>query len=118
MSLFAGTELYRPPTCPKCERLESECECPPEEILPDVMPPEKQTAMLRKEKRKKGKVVSVIRGLAEGTPEPFFGQLLKELKNHCGSGGSIQGDSIEIQGDHLQRLREKLQSMGYRVKLG
>lgn len=116
MSLFAGTELYRPPTCPRCDQLESECQCPPEVVIQEAMPPEKQTALLAKEKRKKGKVVSVIRGLAAGTPEPHFSQLLKELKNHCGSGGSIRDDTIEIQGDHLTRLSSKLKSMGYRVK--
>lgn len=116
MSLFAGTELFRAPKCERCEQLESECVCPPELHVPDPLPPEKQTARLAKEKRKKGKVVTVICGLAEGTPEPHLSKLLTDLKNFCGAGGSVQGGTIEIQGDHLERLRTKLKSMGYRTK--
>lgn len=116
MSLFAGTKFYREPTCDRCGEADDACQCEPLVEIPEALPPEKQTARLSVEKRKKGKLVTVVRGLQEGTPEPHFSQLLTELKNHCGAGGSIQVDTIEIQGDHLDRLQDKLKSMGYRCK--
>ena len=79
-----------------------------------MIPPEKQTARLAIEKRKKGKMVTVIRGLPEvGNDLPA---LLTRLKNACGAGGTIHEDSLEIQGEHLQRIRNELELLGYNVK--
>ena len=64
------------------------------------------------EKRKRGKSVTVIRGLDESD----LPDLLKLLKNKCGAGGSIQNDTIEIQGNLVNRIRTELQSLRYRVK--
>lgn len=112
MRLFEGTEFDRPPRCDHCDELEAECTCPPPE--PVRIPPEKQTARLGKEKRKRGKVVTVVRGLpVEGNDLPG---LLTDLKNHCGAGGTLKEDEIEIQGDHVDRIRERLAAIGYRTK--
>lgn len=112
MRLFEGTSLDRPPRCEECGELEAECTCPPPP--PHRIPPEKQTAKLAREKRKKGKLVTVIRGLpAEGNDLPA---LLKELKSVCGAGGSLQGEELEIQGDQMERVREVLTGKGFRVK--
>lgn len=114
MRLFAGTPLDRPPRCERCGALETDCACPP--MPPPAaprIPPEKQTARLAIEKRKKGKVVTVIRGLpAIGNDLP---ELLTKLKNACGAGGAIQDDVLEIQGEHVERAGELLKSLGYRV---
>lgn len=112
MRLFEGTEFDRPPHCERCGALEEECTCPPEQT--PIVAPEKQTARLSIEKRRKGKVVTVIRGLpADGNDLPA---LLTKLKSSCGSGGTIQDDSIEIQGKQLDRVRDALTTIGYRVK--
>ncbi|MBI1346808.1 translation initiation factor [bacterium] len=112
--LFAGTPFDRPPTCDRCGALEADCQCPPLESPKILIPPEKQTATLRVEKRAKGKVVTVIRGLsAEGNDLP---ELLTRLKSHCGAGGTLVDAALEIQGDHLARLKTLLSNIGYRVK--
>jgi len=112
--LLAGTPFDRPPVCERCEKPETECQCPPPEPVKHRIPPEKQTARLAVERRKKGKVVSVIRGLpAEGNDLPA---LLAELKNACGAGGTLDGDVLEIQGEHLPRLKVLLEKRGYRVQ--
>lgn len=112
MRLFEGTEFDRPPRCERCSELESDCSCPPEPG-PQI-PPEKQTAKLAIEKRRKGKVVTVVRGLPEaGNDLPG---LLTQLKSGCGAGGSLKDGEIEIQGRQLDRVRELLEKMGYRVK--
>ena len=113
MRLFEGTPWDRPPTCERCGKIESECVCPTVAAPRPVVPPEKQTARLTLEKRKKGKLVTVIRGLsAEANDLPA---LLVRLKNSCGAGGTLDGDSLEIQGDHLNRLRTLLGDIGYKL---
>ena len=73
-----------------------------------------QTARLSIEKRKKGKRVTVIRGLpAEGNDLP---ELLKQIKDRCGAGGALKDEDLEIQGEQLDRVRETLQQMGFKVK--
>ena len=112
MRLFEGTPFDRPPKCERCDELEEDCVCPPEP--PPRIPPEKQTARLAVEKRKKGKLVTVLRGLPqEGNDLP---ELLSQLKSSCGAGGTLKDETLEIQGDHLDRFRELLQQIGYRVK--
>lgn len=112
MRLFEGTPFDRPPTCERCEQLEENCDCPPA-TRPDT-PPEKQRLRVAVEKRKKGKVVTVIRDLAEGNTHT---QLLTKLKNSCGAGGKIKDvSSLEIQGDHADRIRQLLRELGYKLK--
>lgn len=112
--LFAGTPFDRPPACDRCGQLETVCKCPPAPVPKDLIPPEKQTARLKIENRRKGKVVTIISGLAAaGNDLP---SLLQRLKNQCGAGGTLDGDSLEIQGDHLDRLRMLLGELGYNVR--
>ena len=67
-----------------------------------------------KQKRKKGKVVTVIAGLLyEGDA---LQELLTKLKNACGAGGTIKDGNLEIQGEHIDRVRDELSKLGYRVK--
>ncbi len=112
MRLFEGTPLDRPPRCERCGELEEACTCPPEP--PPRIPPQQQTARLSVEKRKKGKLVTLVRGLsAEGNDLPG---LLKQLKSACGAGGAVKEDVLEIQGNQLDRLRDVLGQIGFRVK--
>lgn len=114
MRLFAGTDWDRPPICDRCDRLESECSCPPPLASSKQVSPAKQTATLTVERRKRGKVVTVIRGLAaEGNDLP---SLLVRLKNACGAGGTLDGALLEVQGEHLERLRGLLGEIGYKVR--
>ncbi|REJ80259.1 MAG: translation initiation factor [Planctomycetota bacterium] len=112
MRLFAGTEFDRPPRCKRCGEPEEECACPPDE--PTFLPPEKQTAKLTIEKRKKGKQVTVVRGLS--ATESDFPALLRRLQAACGAGGSIAENVIEIQGRQVDRVRAILEQIGYRVR--
>lgn len=112
--LFAGTPFDRPPTCERCGNLVPECRCPPPAVEKSLTPPGKQTATLRTEKRAKGKLVTVVRGLAAADND--LPALLARLKSACGAGGTIDGDVIEIQGDHLTRLKTLLGEAGYRVR--
>jgi translation initiation factor 1 len=110
--LFAGTPFDRPPICEQCGELVAACVCPPPE--PERVPPERQSIKIAIEKRKRGKVVTVLRGLAaDGTG---VSELLSHLKSVCGAGGTAKDGVLEIQGEHAQRIREAIVRLGYRVQ--
>jgi len=112
MRLFEGTPFDIPRRCDHCGELDSVCKCTSEEKT--RIPPEKQTATLRIEKRRKGKVVTVVHGLAANAND--LPQLLSVLKSGCGAGGTVEGDTIEVQGEHMPKIRTQLEKIGYRVK--
>jgi translation initiation factor 1 len=59
--------------------------------------------------------VSVVKNLV--LSEEDLKALAKKLKQECGSGGTVKGGTIEIQGEHRQRMAEVLQKLGYKVKI-
>ncbi|WP_437186405.1 translation initiation factor [Planctomicrobium sp. SH668] len=112
MGLFAGTPFDRPPHCERCEKLESECTCP--SPVEERTPPQKQKVRLQLEIRKGKKQITTIRGLAdEGT---HLTDVLSQLKNTCGAGGSLQCDVLELQGDQRERCTIWLKNAGYQVR--
>ena len=112
MRLFEGTEFDIPPRCERCNELVDDCQCEP--IPEPSIPPEKQTLKVVVEKRKRGKVMTVVRGLADDPKQ--ISDLLTMLKNKCGGGGTSKDGAIEIQGDHLDRIRGILDELGYRMR--
>ncbi len=84
------------------------------------LPPQQQDLrVMRDKKGRKGKMVTVITGFALN--EADLKALTKTLKAFCGAGGTAKMDEsgpvIEIQGDHREKVADKLKSLGYRVKL-
>ena len=64
-------------------------------------------------KGRKGKSVTIISGL-QHNPMTMKG-IARILKEHCGAGGTVKGNTIEIQGDQRKRVTAKLQEMNYVV---
>ena len=60
-----------------------------------------------------GKVVTVVRGL----PAKDLETRAAELKRLCGAGGAVKDGAVEVQGDHRERIAERLRSLGHTVKL-
>jgi translation initiation factor 1 len=62
---------------------------------------------------RRGKVVTVVRGLASAE----LPGIATELKRLCGSGGTVKNGALEIQGDHREKVAARLESLGHTVKL-
>jgi translation initiation factor 1 len=80
------------------------------------LPPNQQDLRVQASRKgRKGKTVTVISGF-QATPETLT-KLLKQLKTQCGSGGAVKDNTLEIQGDHTQKLVPLLIQMGYKAKI-
>ncbi|WP_188150200.1 stress response translation initiation inhibitor YciH [Teredinibacter waterburyi] len=69
----------------------------------------------RETKGRNGKGVTVIDGFL--LDEQALKAEAKKLKQLCGTGGTAKGGSVEIQGDHRQKLADYLKTEGFQVKL-
>jgi len=83
------------------------------------LPPAQQNIkLMRDRKGRKGKVVTVAVGFV--LKDSDLKELAKTLKNLCGAGGTTKTDGngqvIEVQGDHREKVADKLKSLGYKVK--
>jgi len=58
--------------------------------------------------------VTVVTGL--GLHPDELKTLAKRLKRICGSGGTVKDGTIEIQGDHRDRIVEELTRSGFGAK--
>lgn len=98
--------------CPSCQAPIKRCAC--KEIERAKIKGSGDVKLRRETKGRGGKSVVVITGLALNTDQLKL--LLGELKRRCGSGGTLKDDALEIQGEHLDVIREELKKRGYKVK--
>ena len=74
--------------------------------------PHEQKLIVRMEtKHRAGKTVTLIDGFQGNSTEKE--ELVKKLKNHCGTGGSAKDGEILIQGDHRDKVMQWLIKNGY-----
>ena len=68
--------------------------------------------ILKQKKGKKGKTITLIKGL--GTEdEILLKELLKKIKVFCGTGGILIGNNIQLQGDMVLKSIEFLRKEGF-----
>jgi translation initiation factor 1 len=82
--------------------------------VPDRPPQQQQLRVQASRKGRKGKTVTLISGF-QHQPDTL-NTLAKDLKAQCGTGGTVKDGTIEIQGDHAQKLVDLLAAKGYQVK--
>ncbi len=98
--------------CPQCHRPVADCVCGrdrPAACGDGIV------RIRRETKGRGGKAVSVVDGLP--LAEKDLKALAKQLKKRCGVGGSVKGESIEIQGEARELLKSELEKRGYTVVL-
>ena len=68
----------------------------------------------KEQKGKRGKTITVITGFrSQNTLQ--IAQLLKKLKIHCGTGGSLNEQGIQLQGDMQDKVKFFLRKEGYDI---
>lgn len=97
--------------CPDCRKPVADCLCGKAKPLP------KSDGIVRvrlETKGRKGKGVTVITGVSANPAE--LEKIGKQLKQRCGSGGTVKEGVIEIQGDHVETTMEEFRKQGRIVR--
>ena len=74
----------------------------------------KKIKIYKEKKGKKGKTVTVISGFGSDNTSQI-GNLLKKLKVYCGTGGSLNDQGIQLQGDMQDKVKFFLRKEGYGI---
>ncbi|MBK8288432.1 MAG: stress response translation initiation inhibitor YciH [Cellvibrionales bacterium] len=84
--------------------------------LPSMPPKSDGFIRIRRETAgRNGKGVTTLGGFE--LPDDELQALAKQLKQLCGTGGTVKNWIIEIQGDQRDRLKTELEKRGFKVKL-
>jgi translation initiation factor 1 len=87
--------------CPKCGLSKDLCVC-------EAIEREVQKIRVYTEKRKFGKITTIIEGITENAKE-----VASQLKKELACGGTFKNNRIELQGDHMSKLKDILVKLGY-----
>ena len=98
--------------CPHCSKPIADCTCRKPAAIPHKG--DGVVRVGRETKGRKGKGVTLINGVP--LPPDELKALAKELKQKCGTGGTLKDGVIEIQGDHRDALIDLLKAKGWVVK--
>ena len=88
--------------CPKCGLPLQACVC--EEIAKN-----EQRIQITTEKKRFGKIITVISGFQNIDLKT----LSKNLKHELACGGTVKGNTVELQGDHLRTAKKALAKFGF-----
>lgn len=97
--------------CPSCRRPIDQCACTKQA---PIAAGDGIVRVSREIQGRKGNGVTVVRGL--GLEANALAELGRELKAACGSGGTVKDGVIEIQGEHRDRIVQRLKAAGMTVK--
>jgi translation initiation factor 1 len=99
--------------CPNCRRPVRECVCP--KGAPGTRVADADVVRVGREvKGRAGKGVTTVTGLPLAVAD--IEALATRLKKRCGSGGTVRGGVIEIQGDHRDVIVGELGKLGWAAK--
>lgn len=111
MALVYSTEAGR--MCPQCRQPQALCRCKADAAAA-APAGDGIVRVSRETKGRGGKAVTVVRGVP--LDAVALQALGKRLRTLCGSGGTVKEGVLEIQGDHIDRVIERLRAEGLTVK--
>ena len=89
--------------CPKCGLPEQACVC--EQIVKGG-----QRIQVTTDKKRYGKIVTVVSGFDKGIE---LKKIAKALKEELACGGTFHDDNVELQGDHTKKIKPILVKLGF-----
>jgi translation initiation factor 1 len=89
--------------CPNCGLPKQACVC--EQIVKSS-----QRIRVATDKKRYGKIVTVVSGFDTGIDVK---KITKALKNELACGGSYKDNVIELQGEHLKKVKPILVKLGF-----
>ncbi len=89
--------------CPKCGLPQQACVC--EQIVKSS-----QKIKVTTEKKRYGKIVTMVTGFESGID---IKKIAKALKNELACGGTYKDKIIELQGDHIKKIKPMLVKLGF-----
>lgn len=90
-------------TCPKCGLSKEFCTC-------ETMAREEQKIKIYLVKRRYNKFTTIIDGMEKDVDRK---KILKELKTKLACGGTLKNNSIELQGNHKDKIKSILIKLGF-----
>ena len=98
--------------CPDCSQPIKECIC--QKIKKNAVPQTSGKVKIRHETAgRKNKGVTIIEGLPLSQEQLDI--LSRKLKSTFGTGGTVKEYTIELQGDHREKVAVELRRLGYTV---
>lgn len=87
------------------------CGLPKELCVCESIAKESQKIIVKTEKKKFGKIYTVMTGFNE--KEINMKDLAKKLKSKFACGGTVKQNNIELQGNHKQKVKSFLVNIGF-----
>lgn len=89
--------------CPKCVLPKPACIC-------DQIQKSSQRIRITNDKKRYGKVVTLVSGFDNSID---IKKIAKELKNELACGGTVKDKTIELQGEHIKKIKPLLVRLGF-----
>jgi translation initiation factor 1 len=69
-----------------------------------------QRIRILRDKRRYGKIITIVEGLGKDID---IKNIAKELKGKLACGGTVKNNTIELQGEHIKKVKPLLVELGF-----